>query len=125
MSLLNEDSGLMNRFGLESFLLYSSLETFIQKFVDGQTEYVIELEFFIGEETITVHSVKKGSSLEQSTGVLFFKSEKFSGSLTEMREEEMNSPYLTLVSQTILADQLQFVVDSFLFEGTTRSTEGC
>jgi hypothetical protein len=36
----------------------------------------------------------------------------------------MNSPYFPLVFEAVLADELQLMIDSLLFEGTTRSVEG-
>ena len=123
MSLVDEDSSLVNTLGLEAFLIDSSLQSLVQKLIEGQTQDVIEFEFFIGEETISVHSVEKCSTFEHSSWVFFLKSEKLSGCLSELGEKEMNSPYFSLVLETILSDQLQFVVDSFLFEGSSGSFE--
>ena len=36
----------------------------------------------------------------------------------------MDSPDLALVLETVLTDELQLVVDSFLFEGAARGVEG-
>ena len=72
-----------------------------------------------------MHSVKEGSSFEKSSGVFFFKGKQLTGSFSESGEKEMNSPDLTFVLETVLADELQFVIDTFLFERTTRGLEGC
>ena len=124
MSLVNQDSGLVNALGLEAFLIDSSLESLVQKFIESKTQDVIEFEFFIAEETISVHSVEKCSSFEQSSGVFFFESEQLSGGLSEFGEQEMYSPYFSFVLETVLSDQLQFVVDSFLFEGSSGCFKG-
>lgn len=58
MSLFNDDTGLMNGFSMESILRDSGLESSIQKFIEGQTENVIEFELFSREETISMHSSK-------------------------------------------------------------------
>lgn len=86
MSLVDEHSCLMDRFCLEAFLIDSSLESLVQKLVRSKTQNVIELKFFIGKKTISMHSVEKGGSLEQSSWVFFFKSEKLSGGFSESRE---------------------------------------
>jgi hypothetical protein len=125
VALVNQHTGLVDALGLETLLVDAGLETLVQELVDGKTEHVIELEFFIGEETIAVHAVEESSSFEESSGVLFLKGEQLTCSLSELGEEEMNSPDFTLVLETILADQLQFAVDTFLFEGTTRGLKGC
>lgn len=113
----------MDALGLETFLVDTCLQSLIQEFIEGKTQHVIELEFLIGEETVTVHSVEEGSSFEESTGIPLFKSEELSGCLSELGEEEVNSPDLTLVLEAVLADQLQFVIDSFLFEGSSGGFE--
>ena len=64
----------MDALGLEAFLINTGLQSLVQEFIEGQTEHVIELEFLIGEETISVHSSEKGGSFEKSAGVFFFKS---------------------------------------------------
>ena len=104
-------------------MINSGLESFIEEFIEGKTEDVIEFEFFIGEETISVHSVEEGSTFETSSGVFFFKGEELTGSFSKFSEEEVNSPDLTFVFKTVFADKLKFVVDSFLFEGSSGSFE--
>jgi len=71
-----------------------------------------------------VHSVEEGSSFEESSGVFFLESEELTSSLSKLGEEEMDSPDLTLVLETVLSDELQFVVDSLLLERSSRSLEG-
>lgn len=64
MSLIYQDSSLMDGLGLEPFLMDSCLKSLVQKFVEGQTQYVIELELLMSQETISVHSSKKGGAFE-------------------------------------------------------------
>ena len=75
VSLMDKDTGLVNALGLEAFLIDTSLETFVQKFVKSETQNVIEFEFFVGQETISMHSVEEGSSFEKSSGIFFFEGE--------------------------------------------------
>ncbi len=114
----------MDGLGLETFLVDPGLETFVQEFVDSQTQHVIELEFLVGEETIAMHSVEEGGSFEESSGVLLLKGEQLSCGLSELGEQQMDSPDFSLILESIFSNQLQFAVDSFLLEGTTRSLEG-
>ena len=109
---------------MESFVENSSLESSVKNLVHSQTQNVIELEFLVGEESVPVHSSEEGGAFEQSSGVFFLESKEFSGSLSELGEGEMASPYFSFVFETILADQLKFVIDSFLFEGSSGSIEG-
>jgi len=105
-------------------LINSSLQSLVQKLVQGETQNVIELEFLIGKQAISMHSVEESSAFEQSSGILFFESKQLSGCFSEAREEEMDSPDLSLVLEAVFADQLQFVIDSFLLERSPGGVEG-
>lgn len=124
MSLVDQHSGLVDRLCLESFLIDSSLESLVEELVEGETKDVIELEFLVGEETIAMHSVEEGGSFEQSSRVFFFEGEQLSGCFSELGEEEVYSPDLSLILQAVFADELKLVVDSFLFERSSRGLEG-
>ena len=71
-----------------------------------------------------MHPVEQGSAFEEPSGVFLLQREQFSGGLSETREQKMDSPDLALVLETVLTDELQLVVDSFLFEGAARGVEG-
>ena len=114
----------MDGLGLESFVENSSLESSVQNLVYGKTQDVIELELFIGKETISVHSSKKGSTFEKSSWVFLLQSEEFSGSLSELGEGKMASPYVSFVFKTIFSEELKLMIDSFLFERSSGCV-GC
>ena len=57
VSLVNQDSCLMDGFGLEAFLIDSGLESFVEEFVQSETQDVIEFEFFVGQESVPMHSI--------------------------------------------------------------------
>ena len=59
----------MDGFGLESFVENSGLKSSVQKLVNGETQDVIELELFVGQETVSVHSSQEGGTFEQSSGI--------------------------------------------------------
>ena len=71
-----------------------------------------------------MHSVEECSTLEQPSRVFFFKSEQLPGCLSESGEEKMDSPDLPLILVAVFADQLQFVIDPFLLEGSPGGVEG-
>ena len=124
VSVVDEHSGLMDALGLEALLIDSGLQSLVKEFIESETQDVIELEFLIGEETISVHSVEKCGTFEKPSGVFFLEGEELPGCLSEVGEEEMNSPYFSLVLEAVFADQLKFVIDSLLFEGSSGSFEG-
>ena len=70
-----------------------------------------------------MHSSKKGSTFKKSSRIFFFKSEEFSGCLSELGQSEMNSPDLLFVLEAILSNKLQLMIDSFLLKGSSRSLE--
>lgn len=70
-----------------------------------------------------MHSVEKGSAFEESSGVSLLKSEQLTSGLSEAGEDQMDSPDLSLVFEAVLAHELQLMVDSLLFEGTSGGVE--
>lgn len=71
-----------------------------------------------------MHSSEEGSAFEKSSRVFFLKGEQFSGCLSELGQGEMDSPYFSLILETVLANKLQLMIDSFLLEGPSRGVEG-
>jgi len=84
---MDENSSLMNGFGLETFLIDAGLKSLVQELVKGQTQNVIELEFLVGKESITMHSVKKGGTFEKSSWIFLFKGKELTSSLSESGEQ--------------------------------------
>ena len=119
VSLVDEDTSLVDGLGLEAFLIDPGLQTLVKELVDGETQDVIELEFLTSEEAIAVHSVEEGSAFEESSGVSLLQGEQLTGGLSEAGEDQMHSPDFSLVFEAVLAHELQLMVDSLLFEGTS------
>jgi hypothetical protein len=70
-----------------------------------------------------MHSVKKGGSFKKSSGIFLFECKELSGCFSESGEEEVDSPDFSLVLEAVFADQLKFVINSFLLEGSSGSIE--
>jgi len=113
----------MDALCLKSLLINSCLKSLIEELVDSQTQNVIEFELLVAEKTITMHSVKKGSTFEQSSWIFFLESEQLSSSLSEVGKKQVDSPNFTLVLEAVLADKLQLMINSLFLERTTRSVE--
>jgi len=122
--LVNQHSSLMDALGLEALLIDSGLQSLVKELIEGETQDVIQLKLFIGEQTVSVHSVEEGSTFEKPPGVFFLKGEELPGCLPEVGEQQMNSPYFPLVLEAVFADQLKLLIDSLLFEGPPGSFEG-
>ena len=113
----------MDRLSLESFVENSCLKSSVQNLVNSQTQNVIELELFVGQKSVSVHSSQKGSTFEQSSGIFLLQSEEFSGGLSELGKGEMASPYLSFIFKTVFSDQLKLMINSFLFERSSWGIE--
>merc|ERR1712122_138454 len=53
-------------------------------------------------------------------GVLLLERKEIPGGLADLGESELDAPYLALVPQAILADQLQLLIKAGLLEGASR-----
>ena len=62
-----------------------------------------------------MHSSKKGSTFKKSSGVFLFKSKELTSCLSEFGKSKMNSPYFSFIFEPVFADELEFVINSFLF----------
>ena len=71
-----------------------------------------------------MHSSKKGGTLEKSSGVLLLKSKELTGGLSELGESEVASPYFSFILEPVFADELEFVINSFLLIRPPGSLEG-
>ena len=100
------------------------MQSAVEELVESEAEHVIELEFLGGEETVAVHSSEEGGAFEEPPGVFFLEGEELSGCFSKFGKSEMDSPDFSLVLEAVLADKLEFVVDSFLFEGPPRGLVG-
>merc|ERR1719474_872892 len=118
--LPDENASMVNTLG-ESKLKHLSLEAPLQKVLNLQTEHVIKLHAGLIQHTDTHKTTQKGVSLKQSPVILLLESEQGSGSSPDLSQAVLDSPDLSLVPQTILANELQLLVEAGLLEGTPRS----
>lgn len=98
---------MVDRSGFEVVSEDDGLESSFHESSGGQTQDVIELVFRFVEETVSEASSHEGFTFEESSGVLFFKGQKFSGSLSHLGQNELDSPDFSLVLQTVFTDNFQ------------------
>lgn len=82
VSLSDHDSSVMDRSGVEVALQDDGLESSFHELGDGKTQNVIELVFFLGEETKSETSSHEGSTFENSLGIIFLEGQEFSSGLS-------------------------------------------
>lgn len=128
VTLTDQDTGVVDRLG-ETELVDASLQTTLQEVLDLQGQDVIELHAGLVEHTDTHQTANEGIAFEETLGVLLVESKKLTvkmsagmltrgsevvdnvpSSTTDLGQGELDTPDLTLVAQTVLADDLQFGV---------------
>ena len=107
----------------------AGLESSLKELVEGHGEDVIEAVLgFAVEETKLEHLSEEGGALEESALVLGVESEEFSCSLSEAGEDELYSPDFSLVLESKLTADLDFLIVAFLLVGSSwllRSLRVC
>lgn len=98
-----------------------SLESSLHELGEGKTENVIELSLVGLEETELDDSADKGFTLELSSGIIFLEGEELSGSLSELGENELDSPDFSLVLKTISTDNIELAEQPVLIVGLSWS----
>lgn len=127
VALLDEDTSVVDGLG-ETELVDAGLEATLQEILDLEGKDVIELHAGLIEDTDANETANEGIAFEETLGVLLVKSKELTakgvsmrnrltsfgdclpGSTTNLGEGEEDTPNLTLVAETKLANELQFGV---------------
>jgi hypothetical protein len=109
VALTDQDTSVVDRLG-EAELVDESLEAALQEILNLQGQDVIELHAGLVEDTDADKAANEGVAFEQTLGVLLIESKKLTGGTTNLGEGEEHTPHLTLVAETILANELQLGV---------------
>ncbi|KAH9824561.1 40S ribosomal protein S9-B [Teratosphaeria destructans] len=127
VALADEHTSVVDGLG-KAKLVDTGLETALQEILDLQGKHVIELHAGLVEHTDTDQTADEGIAFEETLGVLLVEGEQLTamvvsgrfrrdksvqcipGSTTDLGEGELDTPHLTLVAQTVLADNLQLGV---------------
>lgn len=118
MPLPNQDTGMVDALretGLEDL----SLQPTLQEVLDLEGQHVIETHTRLVEHTNADEPTDKGVTLKETLGVLRVELEQLTGSTTNLRQDETNTPDLALVAQAVLAGELQLRVETRILEGAT------
>merc|ERR1719190_144389 len=111
VTLSDEDTSMVDRLS-KSKLEHLGLKTTLQEILNLETEHVIELHTSLIKHTNTYKTTKKCVTFKQPSVVLLFKGEQSSGGSTDLGQGVLYSPHLTLVTETILANKFQLLVES-------------
>lgn len=123
MSLSNEGSSVVNRSGQTEFKDLS-LQSSFQEILGFQSKDVIEFVLRFVHHSKSVQSSEQGSTFKNSLRILFIFLEQFSCCSSNSRHFLGQSPQFSLVLQTILTDEFQFSIKTFLFKRSSRVCAG-
>ena len=108
VALADEDASMMDRLGKPK-LEDLSLEPSLEEILDLEAEDVIELHPGLVEHADANETTQKSVALEQPSWVFLLEGQKVTSGLADFGQGEFDAPYLALVPQAILADQLQLL----------------
>lgn len=109
VALADEDTGMVDSFG-KTELEDASLKAALQEILDLQGKHVIELHAGLVEDTNADETANEGIAFKETLGVLFVKGQELTSSTTNLGQSQTDSPDLTLISEAILANELQLRV---------------
>lgn len=123
VALADENTGVVDRLG-EAELVDTGLQATLEEVLNLEGKDVIELHAGLVEDTDAHKTTNEGIAFEEALGVLLVESKKLTGSTTDLGQGELDAPDLTLVAQTVLANELQLGVQASRLERATGDTRG-
>lgn len=106
VSLSDKDSSVVDRLS-QTRLEHLGLQSSLHEVLSLERQNVIESHSLVVEHTDSYQSSDQSVTLEKSLGVLVFELEELSGSSSDLGKGQLNSPDLSLVSETVLAGELE------------------
>lgn len=123
VSLSDQHTSVMNTLR-QTKLKYLSLKTPLQEIFDSQTQHVIELHSGLIEHANSYETTQKSITFEQPSLIFLLQCKKFSRSLSDLRQSELHTPYLTFVTKPIVSNNFQFLIQTLFLERTPWSCVG-
>lgn len=117
--LADEDASVMNRLR-ESLLENKRLKATLEEIVGLESEHIIELVLSVVEEAILVHARHQCLSLENTLRILLIEREESPCSISDLAEDHLHAPELSLVAQAVFSNQLQLCIQALLLERAAR-----
>jgi hypothetical protein len=118
VALADQDTSVVDRLG-KTELVDAGLETALQEVLNLEGQDVIELHAGLVKDTDTYETANESVTLEEALGVLLVESKKRTSGTTDLGQGQLDAPDLTLVAETILADELQLGIQTSGLERTT------
>merc|ERR1719150_1113111 len=97
-------------------LEHLGLQPPLQEVLDLEAQHVVELHAGLVQHTDTDQATQQGVTFEKTFGVLLLQSEQFPGGRTDLGEAVLDPPYLPLVPEPVLSNELELLVKASLLE---------
>jgi len=123
VALADEHTRMVDRLG-EAELEHESLQAALQELFRAEGKHVIELVLGFIQETVGAHAAQDGFTFEDTLRVLLIERQKNTRRVAELVQRKLHAPELALVAKAELANDLEFGVETFLLERTSRLLEG-
>ena len=120
--LLNKNASVVDRLG-EALLVHLGLKAALEKSLRGEHEHKAQLILLLGEKAVPDHAAKKRLAFEKPLGVLLVERKERTGGLTDRSEHELHAPDFALAAKSVLAAELELLIEAFLLKRTTRCLE--
>merc|ERR550525_1422966 len=114
--LLDEDTCVVDRLG-KSKLEHLRLQPALQEVLDLEAENVVKLHSVVTEDASPDEPPEERVTLKEPAGVLLLQSEQLTSGGPDQGQAVLHAPHLALVPQTVLADELELLVETGLLEG--------
>mmetsp|Transcript_31207 Transcript_31207/g.58169 ORF Transcript_31207/g.58169 Transcript_31207/m.58169 type:complete len:216 (+) Transcript_31207:80-727(+) len=124
VALADETTRMVDGLGQLEGAEHASLETAGKELFYGKPKHVIELLLALGKKTHLGEAHKKGTTLELTLGVLLRQGHEVPGNRTNLGKSVLHAPDLTLVLETVHANELELAVKALLLERTARRPGG-
>jgi hypothetical protein len=122
VALSDQDTGVVDGLG-KALLVNLGLKTALKQLLGSQLKDGIQLEFIISQKSVSVHTTKKGRTLEDSLRILGVQGQQHTGGLSQLGQGVRHWPDFALATESVLSNKTKFGIQSFLFEWSTRSLE--
>ncbi|RHN65204.1 hypothetical protein MtrunA17_Chr3g0077401 [Medicago truncatula] len=98
---------------------HKSLKTTFKKILNSESQHIIELVLCFIKKTMFEHSPQKCFTFKDPTRVLLIQCQKCPSIVTDTAKSILNPPKLALAAKTVLSDELQLSIQTFLLIWTT------
>jgi hypothetical protein len=100
------------------------LQASLQEVLDLEAEDVIQTGLGLVQDAGSDETTNEGIALKQTLGVFFVQSQELTGSSSDVGEGVPDSPNLSLVSEAVLASELELGIQTFSDKRTTGDLGG-